>query len=135
MTSTEEIADSAAAIRDERLREIYVRLANEVATRTAEGFSGAWTFRSLGRLVGLPQSDPMLQACVELLVLQVSPKLLDMHFRLHLPGDDLGIDLDDETVRSAFATSELVLPDGQKIRDFESLMAPYFTPAGSEYGD
>lgn len=134
MTSAEEIAESASAIRDEGLRAIYLQLANEITNRVANGFDGAWTFRNFGRMVGLPQSDPLLQACVELLVLQVSPKILDMHFRIHLPGDDLGIDLEPDAVSAAFASKELVLPSGQRVRNFEELMAPYFTPARSTYG-
>jgi hypothetical protein len=129
MTSLVHIREEISQISDDEMRDICLRIVDEVGRRVSSGKAANWTFQTFSKWVNRKPSDILLHTCIQLLASKQDARLLDMHFLFFNPKDenDTGEPIEDNLVKSAYKEGYLVNPyDGEKLKNFEASLVPYF---------
>lgn len=124
-----EIAEYLEGLPDEQLRSACLSVLMQVKERAGRPNRGYWTYDVISKWIGRRSDDPLTLSCVQLLTSSERARALDIHFLFFdpaFPGEP-GIEIEDEEVRNAIASGELLNPNsGQLTREFGSHLKAYF---------
>lgn len=132
MATISNIRERVKLIPDDDVRDVCLRVIDEVAERAKRRNQGLWTVEVISRWADKPPEDPAVLRGLQFLVSKIDSQLLEMHFFFVDPEQDGGVDgkIDDEEVAEAFRSGYLIHPvSGREIKNFEGMLLPYFVPA------